>query len=367
MASIKEANVMISQEMAKQKPCPVGTLAFRLSSEKLANPESSGGVILEVANGSHVFHIEREMSPRVSFYHWSPGTGSRCASVDVAGMRGPTDVQLVATWSPQEIGLCIIPVQEPRGGERWAKGVPSQRQFRVTRNRKIVQVGDHGVDVMQPRMFEGDSLVLEPTALELWQGVETAAQILLSGKSEDGYMFEVVQANYVLTALVTGFESHCQKRCIELEEEGVAPNVNNLLKITGLKTESAKEALERATNNRVTLLRQLVELDERINFQDFERSKKLYNKVYGLKLGEIGMRGDQIDRLRSFFKYRHRVVHISPILAPLNEPLTAGKQPEFPNKALAHEAVAEFAKFIRLFHGATLSLGVLSEKVVHSG
>ena len=205
MVSIEEAHLKLTEAMASQPPHPVGIIAFRLTSEGLANHETKAGIILQLANGAHVFRIEREGTPRVSFYHWSPGTGSRCASVDVAGMRGSADVRVVATWSPRDTALCIMPFEGSKGEVRWAKGVASHRQFRVTRNGKIIQIGDHGVEVMQPRSFEAGRLVLEPTALELWQGVEAAVQILLSGDSKDGYMYEVVQTNYALTGLVTWY------------------------------------------------------------------------------------------------------------------------------------------------------------------
>lgn len=181
MVSIKEAHAMLSQELATLPPHPVGILRFRLTCLELSDSKVSGVVILEVAHGSHVFRIARETTPCVAFYHWSPGTGSRCAAVDVIGMEGSGNVYIVIWWCPQETGILIAPIGQPRGSERWAKGVPSQRQFRVTQTGRIVQIGDHGVEILQPTILENNVLVLEPTAIESWQGVIISTEILLSG------------------------------------------------------------------------------------------------------------------------------------------------------------------------------------------
>jgi hypothetical protein len=230
MISTEEAQAMVSRELAKLTPQPVGTLGFRWTGSELSDPQMWGGVIFEVVHGSHVLRVERETTACVAFYHWSPGTGSRCASVDVTGMEGSADVRIVISWSPQETGLCIAPIGQPRGSERWAKGVPSQRQFRPSRTGGIVQLGDDGVEILQATFFVNDVLILEPTAIESWRGVIESAEILLSGESTKGYMFEVVQCNSVLTGLVTGFEWYCKKRFVELEGEGIMPDLTGMMR-----------------------------------------------------------------------------------------------------------------------------------------
>ena len=84
---------------------------------------------------------------------------------------------------------------------------------------------------------------------------------------------------------------------MELDEEGIAPDLDSLLKISGLDVEAT---LARAQSNGTTLLQYLIKLENGINFQNFDRAKKAFNKVYGLKFGEIGARGDEIARLRDF-------------------------------------------------------------------
>jgi hypothetical protein len=356
MVGIEEAHVALRQRLGGLRPCSVGTAGFPLSGHALSDPDAPGGVILQVAHGAHVLHIEREATPRVGFYHWSPGTGSRCASIDVTVMEGSSNVQIAISWCPQEIQLRVMPTGQPQGSARWAKGVPSQRQFRVTRSGDIVQIGDHGVEVLQPTIFENDTLVLEPAAIESWHGVIRSADVLLSGQSESGYMFDVVQCNSIIVGLVTGFEWYCRKRFAELEEEGSIPDVKDLIEIASLRIPSVDELDNEAKQSGMSLTRYLVDVQNVINFQDYVMAKRVYNKTYKLKFGEIGIDGNHLDRLRKFILYRHRIVHVSPFLTPLSQPSELRKTADFPSRKLAHEAIEVFSQFISHLHEATLDL-----------
>jgi hypothetical protein len=53
----------------------------------------------------------------------------------------------------------------------------------------------------------------------------------------------------------------------------------------------------------------------RINFQNFDDLKCAFRVSYGIKLGELGVGGDVLAELRRLIGYRHRIVHVSPLLA----------------------------------------------------
>jgi hypothetical protein len=170
-------------------------------------------------------------------------------------------------------------------------------------------------------------------------------------------MFEVVQCNSVLISLVTGFESYCKKRFVELEGEGIVPDLAGIMTLPSLRSYSVDELGNEAKQSRMSPVRHLVEVRDSINFQNFDFAKKAYNKTYKIKFGNIGLDGNSINRLRRFFSYRHRIVHVSPIVTPLSDlPQGDSKKLDIPNKMLAHEAVETFAKFIELMHKATLEL-----------
>lgn len=78
-------------------------------------------------------------------------------------------------------------------------------------------------------MFFDGKPVLEPTAIETWQNTIQGVRLLQKGKSDEGYIFEVLICNLVIATLVTGFETYCKTRFIELEKEGIKPNLENLI------------------------------------------------------------------------------------------------------------------------------------------
>jgi hypothetical protein len=339
-------------------------MGFRLFSEDLLIPPQGEAAVLNVANQSHVLRLQREPPNNLTLYHWSPGTGSRWANVNLEGMPGLNDVRILFTWAPHALQLAVIPVRQPEGTARVSAGVLSKRQFRLTRAHTIVQVGDHGIDILDPWVFHGESLFLGPTAIETWRSVLTGVEILLTGKSDAGYMFEVTRTNNVLVALTTGFETYCSKRFIEIETEGTKPDIEKLISSFGWRrksetTESAQQQLEEAAKARsVSVVEQIVAVERHINFQSFDEAKKAYTKTYSLKFGEIGISGSEIDRLRTLLRYRHRIVHVSPMLSVLNLPFSPEIEPEHANDALAREAINVFSRFIDQLHSKTLELGM---------
>jgi len=209
---------------------PEGTLSFIYSFDGLFDPALGYGILFELATGAIIFRLERDPKLNLHFFHSSPGTGTRVASVDIKPLAGSTKVQIFLVWSPDEIRLHVGDLREGSGLLLKGVGEPSPRQFHVGANGAVYQVGDKGVKVMGTRIFEGGRPILQPTAIEAWDSTVEAVKILLTGVSPEGVIFEAVSTNMTIVMLVTGFEAYCKRRFLELEEEGISIDFNSLAK-----------------------------------------------------------------------------------------------------------------------------------------
>jgi hypothetical protein len=187
---------------------PEGTVTFEYSSDVLFNPKVPGGILFEIATGAHLFRVERDDELRLSFYHSSPGTGTRVATVDLKNVVSSSKVFLAFSWTPTEINFNVGP--RIAGGQLVsAKGIPSPKQFRVGRDGSVFQVGDVGVEVMGVSVYQNGKPILQPTAHDAWKSTVESVKVLLGGSSEKGYIFDTVASNLILSILVTGFEAYC--------------------------------------------------------------------------------------------------------------------------------------------------------------
>lgn len=162
-----------------------------------------------------------------------------------------------------------------------------------------------------------------------------------------------------LSVLVTGLESYTKRRFLELENEEIAPDVETLVsKFTSRKLKEKGILgilIEEAAEAKVSVLRRFVDSNF-INFQNYENCKRAFNKAYGIRFGEIGLDGDTLASLQRYIEYRHRVVHVSPLLGLLNQRDVPREEPVFSNKRFAEQAASCFDRFITTLHEATLKL-----------
>ncbi len=337
---------------------PVGTATFEYSSPEAFLDNGKSGVILEIPSGGHYFRLDRTAERLIRFYHSSPGTSTRVATIDLTGLPEFEKAFLAFVWSPDEIRFHC----GPRGidvGLLQAVGVPSPVSFRVSQDGTVFQIGDEGLQVLGVRVRREGALILSPTAIEVWHSTVQAVELLWTGKSDKGFMFEVLQANSSLSMLVTGLENYAKTRLQEIEKEGVAPDSAALFNAFSSRAvrESARfqelEAMA-AESGRSTFC---VVLDSlAINFQDFDNLKRAFRKSFGIKIGEIGLSSMMIDEVRQLIRYRHRVIHVSPLLAMLNDNQVPPAEPVLANEAFANRAVGVFNGVISCLHKASISL-----------
>lgn len=292
------------------------------------------------------------------FLHSSPGTGTRVASIDLKKVPPSDTVFLAFSWSPKEIHFHLRP-QVPRAELVSSKGALAKRKLRVGKDGGTYEIGGPGIEVMSVSVYEGGKPVLQPTAIEAWKETVKATEILGTGKSDQGYMFETAVTNLTLVVLVTGFEAFSKKRFLEIEQEGIVPDIDAVANSFFPHKERSAGITEmlksKAEEGQETVLQLIVERDA-INFQNYRKCKLAYNRAYGIKFGDIGLQSSTVEKIKKFISYRHRIIHVSALLGMLNQLKVPPDEPVFPKKELADEAIKEFDNFVQKLHEATLKL-----------
>lgn len=337
---------------------PEGTVTFKYTFKDLFNPDIGSGIILEIPSGAHLFRLERDANLLLHFYHSSPGTGTRVASIDLKQVVPADSVFFAFTWSPKEINLHVGPQVE--GGKLLsARGNNSKKKFRVGKDGGVYQIGNEGVEVMGINVYKGGQPVLQPTAIEAWKETIKAIEILATGKSDQGYVFETTVTNLTLVILVTGFEAYSKKRFLELEKEGITSETESIVSFFFPKKEREAGILDllkiEAKEAHKSVLELIVDRGV-INFQNYDKCKLAFNKAYDIKFGELGVASSDIEKLKKFIKYRHRIIHVSALIGMLNQSESPPEEPVFPKKELANEATKTFDMLITKIHETTLKL-----------
>lgn len=342
----------IFEQIREAIKIPTGSFAFEYHSEDLMNQAHSGGRIFEIASGTHVFRLERNNQLLLKFYYASAGTDTRLATIDLNEVPKCNQAFICFTWSPEDIHLYF----GPRVGEGKlfsSKGEISKLQLYVGEDGKIYQIGDENVEVMEARIFQGGKQILSPTAINSWRDTKKALEILETGKSEEGYIYESIVANLTISILVTGFETYTKKRILELEKEGIKPTTEAFFSDSE-KEEGLVEIFKKEANEKKTSLLQHVVERKIINFQNYKQCKRAFNKIYQISFGSIGVESNTLNELQKFITFRHRIIHVSALIGMLNQTKVPPEEPVFSNKELTKKAIEIFDLFISKLHKATL-------------
>jgi hypothetical protein len=351
------------EKLAQAMRRPEGTIVFWGDCPELLDDEAPAALLLRVVVGELIFLLERDTSMNLRFIHSSPGVGTRQAVIDLHPLFKSDEpcerFFFSLVWSPAEVRLHF----GKEGGGQLLEGVGEYAEFtlQVAKNGEVVRTSDVGVAVMGARIYSKGEQDMGPSAINLWGDTRAAAETLLTGQSETGYLFEVVVGNSVLSALVTGFEGYCEQRFVELESEGIPADFARLVSTFLSKEERERfargEELELqhdAMTAGVTAQRLVA---NRINFQDFTSASRAFNRGYGVKFGELpSISSQDLEHLQKLIRYRHRVIHVSPLLGMLNGPDVPPEDPYFSNKATAELAIESFELFISALHQKTLEL-----------
>jgi hypothetical protein len=347
----------LPDETAEAMCRPQGTMLFDYTSEQLFKKSAGAGVLLEVVVEGLVFRLWRDGDLALHFLHSSPGTGTRIATVNLSDLSPRPKIGVALVWSPTETRLHVV---DPQTGTELAsgKGEASATDVRVEAGR-IYEVGSPGVEVMGARFFQAGAEMLGPTAINLWADTQRAAKVLLTGSSQEGFLFEAVQANAVLVMASTGFEAYGQRRFLELETECVRPDGVRLAKRFFSSPDRSGAVLktfrEDAAAQGISFAAKLA--SDRIDFGSYGASRKAYAAGYGIRFGvDLGVPNKLLETLQRTIRFRHRIVHVSPLIGFLNQPESPPDDPIVSNRELAESTLSSFDEFIQALHQATLRL-----------
>lgn len=349
----------IKEKIVEEMNRPEGTFGFLGKYYRLWDESKEKGILLQIITGKIVFILERDENFNINFYMASPGTGTRIATVDAKPLKGISRLQFFLTWSPENIGLYIGALE----GEPILLQSTSRKadfDLRVGENGSIFTVGDSNVEVLDFRVMIGGKSALKPTAIQTWRNNMKAIEILLSGTSKEGYIFENVVSNMILVILSTGFESYTQNRFIELIGEGLKPNYSELEKRFFSKREREAGVMHEiesvAGSENKSIAEKLLEY-RRIDFGNYDDCKTAYNKGYGIRFGiDLDLSNQILDKIVEYIQYRHKIVHTSPLIGMLNQDKVPPDDPIFANKKTAEKAIEIFNIFIEKLHEATLEI-----------
>ncbi|MCP1584081.1 hypothetical protein [Pseudoxanthomonas mexicana] len=335
---------------------PEGSWLSTCTSTEAFSDSGRAQLIFEVPAKGHYFRLDRTENRALRFFHSSPGTGTRLAEICLEGLPDFSEAFLGFTWSPEKTNFYC----RPKGMDMLSsEGAPSPISFRVASDGSVFQIGDSGVQVMSVRVRVAGQAVLTPTAIELWDATINAIDLLWTGKSDQGFIFEVLQANSTLSMLATGLETYAQTRLKEIESEGNGADVRALFEafssIAARSNGQFDELVAKSTTLGMPVLHAVLD-HLNINFQDFDQLKRSFKAAYGIRIGQLGIDSNSIAELRKLIRYRHRVIHVSPTLAILNEESTPEAPPVFSNHSLAVRATGIFQNFVKTLHQATMQL-----------
>lgn len=338
---------------------PEGTIEFVYQSRDLFDKTSPIGIIFDIASGKHVFRLERDENYNLNYYYSSPGSSTRVATLNLNDIKASNNTFICLTWSPDETNMSVGSLLKD---EKLVdvKGKPSEIKLYVGEDGNIYHFGGQGIKTMGVNFYQGGKPILQPTALEAWEQTIHAIDMLATGHSDKGYAYEVVVTNVTLSVLVTGLEAYTKKRFLELEKEGITPNMDKLIssfyskkeRDANLYTILQEEAIEKG----ITELQHVVSNKRRINFQDFKQCSLAYSKGYNIKFNEIGISTETLEDLKKFIKYRHKIIHVSATLGILNQERVPSEEPIFSSTETAKKAEKCFIEFIDKLHQATLKL-----------
>lgn len=337
---------------------PEGTIMFRGQVQGIFDKEKGKVLLMQAISGQKILRLEREDNLDVNFIYVSPMTGTRIATVNIEQFKGSIALKFCLAWSPDKIRL-DIGSSDGVGKLVSNYGRTADYKLIVGKDGSLIQVGGKGIEVMGLLVAKDGKTIIEPPAIDIWRDTIKAINILQTGTSKEGYVYENVASCMSIVMLCTGFETYCAKRFTELEADGIKPDYSELEKKFFSKREREKslinDFLESAKLKGSRLAQELVER-RKIDFGNYDDCKDAFNKGYGIKFGEdLGVTNQTLEKIQEYIRYRHRIIHVSPLQSMLNydEP---EKEPVFAKKETVEMAIGLFSSFVEALHKATLEL-----------
>ncbi|MEA3144489.1 MAG: hypothetical protein QOG31_1813 [Thermoplasmata archaeon] len=329
---------------------PYGTTIGNFPGEALNGRRP--GIRQNWTSGLHAFRLDVDSEGMVRFRHGTPGGGTHGAQMPCADLEDNAEIHLAMNWTPRAVDLAIL---EPAGKRRTSSPFVPEMSFRVTNKGEVLETAARGV--MGVRYSDAKGNLLEPTASEGWEEALMATEFLLrTVPAANDYLQQTVLRNYAISGLVTALEYYLSRRFIELEGEGVAPDLSKpkafrfggddadvrLLRVVTEAEKSGASPLAAIVANRS------------LSFQDLGTANDVFKAAYGISLSSCVDHATW-QNIRATMAWRHRVVHVSPLLAT-TRPTAPGKEPNFVNDEAVSRSLASIRAFVSSLHEKTLEL-----------
>lgn len=281
---------------------PEGTLEFNFTPSRLAAPGDFGSLSgFPIIIGPLYYEVGLHPDFTMRFIHSAPATGTRVAGVDMEPLRDAAVLRFTITWFPTETHLYVGEPEKPETIIQ-SMGEPSDTRVQVGSDGRAVYIGSAGVQVWGTTIYEHGQQVIKPHAIDAWRETLAAIALMQTASSPEGFFFEIVSGNLSLVMLVTGFEAYCKSRFLEIEEEGIVPDFDALIRrFTTVEERLAgipELYLANSQSKGVSVVRLVVQ-SGRIDFQNFQRCNRAYTKAYGLNFGtKLGVQNTSIELIR---------------------------------------------------------------------
>src|SRR3989339_500033 len=185
----------------------------------------------QVVAGEHIFIIVfSDDKYTLDFYYSSPATGTRKASLntsDILKVLKSSNMEAIIgfSWTPQEMSFSINSKNSPLSFG--TKGGESDKKFRVDKFGNIAEIS---ISTSNLYFYIDGKMNLSPTAIETWDDtIKTVKLIVEKGYLEDEFQYNASITNSIISMVVSGFEIYHQKRFLEIQGEGIEPNIISLV------------------------------------------------------------------------------------------------------------------------------------------
>lgn len=315
-------------------------------------------LLMRLVAGRVLCQLERK-GDIIYFTHASPGEGTCVACAVLATIAPASEMRVTLSWS--HAGTSLL-VQFPNDSTliRGDGACSTEKHLIVGEDGNVGTVfTPPGMEIMSVRANLGGKLILTYPAIMAWRELTKAVKLLLEHQRTaiDDYLLKILLANQALSMLVTGYETYCEDRFVEMAQEGRLADFNKLAakflnrpdRERGIAVQIIQQASREGASPVVEFVRQ-----DRINFQNFGKAKTAYAAAYGVRFGEIGVANSVLEDVQRFTGYRHRIVHVSPMLGVHNESEVPEETPILAGFDLSSAALYTYNTFIIALHERTL-------------
>lgn len=334
---------------------PEGSVALELEHSALMDNTIEYIELFSEAVGSHVFVIERDAEMNLKFYYSSTAASPKVATIALKGERYCKLFRMVIVWTPTSIRLHLgLVFSQNDVIPKSTTGIPSTIEYRLGEDGIVYRIDASASEIMGLRLYSGHKLILQPPAISLWEEAKQASEYMVSFDCLGDNSKEYIAVNAAISMLVTGFEAYTKNRVIEIEKEGINPDIDAIAKAFSIESDFLLEFSEEAKQNEITILNAIIKRNH-INFQNFNCCKSAFNKAYNIKFGHIGLKGSEIEIIKSLIQHRHRVIHVHPF-SPFLAKRDGREEIKFINTSELQSFINLFDKFINHLHQKTIEL-----------